>query len=97
KKGMPSLPCENSPKISKSVSSQRSALMKTWRQKAISYPQWAGAHLSPGKRRMCSGNGSCGNWKRSEEHTSELQSRFDLVCRLLLEKKKKNKKDVEVQ
>src|SRR5699024_12404388 len=26
--------------------------------------------------------------RRSEEHTSELQSRFDLVCRLLLEKKK---------
>src|SRR5207249_8202086 len=32
---------------------------------------------SPGRRRT-----------RSEEHTSELQSRFDLVCRLLLEKKK---------
>src|SRR5207249_10276207 len=32
---------------------------------------------------------------RSEEHTSELQSRFDLVCRLLLEKKKKkNKKTI---
>src|SRR5207249_11715846 len=32
---------------------------------------------------------------RSEEHTSELQSRFDLVCRLLLEKKKiiRNKKE----
>src|SRR5207249_5607979 len=30
---------------------------------------------------------------RSEEHTSELQSRFDLVCRLLLEKKKKKKKN----
>src|SRR5690349_23479080 len=29
---------------------------------------------------------------RSEEHTSELQSRRDLVCRLLLEKKKKKKK-----
>src|SRR5207249_5599793 len=28
------------------------------------------------------------NSARSEEHTSELQSRFDLVCRLLLEKKK---------
>src|SRR5438874_7976835 len=28
-------------------------------------------------------------WPRSEEHTSELQSRRDLVCRLLLEKKKK--------
>src|SRR5699024_11580547 len=35
---------------------------------------------SPGSRRM-----------RSEEHTSELQSRFDLVCRLLLEKKNINK------
>src|SRR5437868_8169496 len=31
-----------------------------------------------------------GKWIRSEEHTSELQSRFDLVCRLLLENKKKN-------
>src|SRR5207249_5764065 len=30
-----------------------------------------------------------GDPTRSEEHTSELQSRFDLVCRLLLEKKKK--------
>src|SRR5205809_5110708 len=29
--------------------------------------------------------------KRSEEHTSELQSRLHLVCRLLLEKKKKHK------
>src|SRR5204863_9810631 len=31
--------------------------------------------------------------RRSEEHTSELQSRRDLVCRLLLEKKKKIKKN----
>src|SRR5207247_8417512 len=31
---------------------------------------------------------------RSEEHTSELQSRVDLVCRLLLEKKKKKNKDI---
>src|SRR5438067_9512144 len=30
----------------------------------------------------------CRRGHRSEEHTSELQSRFDLVCRLLLEKKK---------
>src|SRR2546421_1650277 len=34
------------------------------------------------------GNVDC-NGSRSEEHTSELQSRSDLVCRLLLEKKKK--------
>src|SRR2546428_4366141 len=53
--------------------------------------------------RMCAGPAaSCGtsggpsghdwswNDSRSEEHTSELQSRSDLVCRLLLEKKKKN-------
>src|SRR6267143_1421576 len=31
-----------------------------------------------------------GRARRSEEHTSELQSQFHLVCRLLLEKKKKN-------
>src|SRR6266536_4439353 len=33
-----------------------------------------------------------GTWLRSEEHTSELQSRVDLVCRLLLEKKKKRRR-----
>src|SRR5438094_4604229 len=32
-----------------------------------------------------------GERERSEEHTSELQSPYDLVCRLLLEKKKKQK------
>src|SRR2546427_4096515 len=31
---------------------------------------------------------------RSEEHTSELQSQSNLVCRLLLEKKKKNTEDI---
>src|SRR2546421_7602550 len=35
-------------------------------------------------------NGAGHGKKRSEEHTSELQSRSDLVCRLLLEKKKNN-------
>src|SRR5207248_11663703 len=33
---------------------------------------------------------------RSEEHTSELQSPYDLVCRLLLEKKKKQKKQQNI-
>src|SRR5699024_11833393 len=33
---------------------------------------------------------TCNEFTRSEEHTSELQSRFDLVCRLLLEKKNKH-------
>src|SRR5204863_9007808 len=36
-------------------------------------------------------NDPIGGELRSEEHTSELQSRRDLVCRLLLEKKKKEK------
>src|SRR5438105_11870437 len=36
-----------------------------------------------------------GSRGRSEEHTSELQSRVDLVCRLLLEKKKKKKSKKE--
>src|SRR6476620_12614821 len=35
-----------------------------------------------------------GGQRRSEEHTSELQSRQYLVCSLLLEKKKKNKKRI---
>src|SRR5438093_13159822 len=38
------------------------------------------------------GPSACLKLERSEEHTSELQSLTNLVCRLLLEKKKKNKK-----
>src|SRR5260370_7244410 len=48
------------------------------------------------RNRRCSGSGGWA-WPlanapacRSEEHTSELQSHLNLVCRLLLEKKKKN-------
>src|SRR2546429_3066434 len=40
--------------------------------------------------RNCAGRGTMASG-RSEEHTSELQSRLHLVCRLLLEKKKKKK------
>src|SRR5699024_12686681 len=39
--------------------------------------------------RLCRIGCSIAILQRSEEHTSELQSRFDLVCRLLLEKKKR--------
>src|SRR5688572_32370721 len=38
--------------------------------------------------RRCATSGR-GTWPRSEEHTSELQSQSNLVCRLLLEKKKR--------
>src|SRR5438034_8120704 len=44
----------------------------------------------PGSRLALPGTGSRANPLRSEEHTSELQSHSDLVCRLLLEKKKNN-------
>src|SRR5437868_10512039 len=40
-------------------------------------------------RRLGAGADADQELRRSEEHTSELQSRFDLVCRLLLEKKNK--------
>src|SRR5216684_9206409 len=44
-----------------------------------------------GPRPRRSGSRACRAGRRSEEHTSELQSRLHLVCRLLLEKKKKKK------
>src|SRR5438132_4556176 len=49
-------------------------------------------HLKRAFRARSTGRlGSKRSFKRSEEHTSELQSHSDLVCRLLLEKKKQNK------
>src|SRR5258708_24539956 len=43
------------------------------------------------------GNGPCVTSQRSEEHTSELQSPDHLVCRLLLEKKKKKQLKVSTR
>src|SRR5438034_3470783 len=48
-------------------------------------------------RQPASASPGIGGTKRSEEHTSELQSHSDLVCRLLLEKKKKNKNRTPTQ
>src|SRR2546425_2141896 len=47
---------------------------------SIVFDQRRGSHTPPTRKRR---------WRRSEEHTSELQSLAYLVCRLLLEKKKK--------
>src|SRR5437868_9907828 len=56
----------------------------------LQHAPWAGFHfydlIFPLRARAAAYRSG---WERSEEHTSELQSRFDLVCRLLLEKKKK--------
>src|SRR2546422_7828081 len=46
-------------------------------------------HQRMGLQRPDAGSHHRGGRRRSEEHTSELQSRLHLVCRLLLEKKKK--------
>src|SRR5699024_12026622 len=46
------------------------------------------AFISREQKKYCSNAMQRHKRNRSEEHTSELQSRFDLVCRLLLEKKK---------
>src|SRR5206468_12828496 len=61
------------------------------RRSSSSRTAWAsssnpGTSASAGPRQQVSARVRAG---RSEEHTSELQSRSDLVCRLLLEKKKK--------
>src|SRR5436309_15577840 len=49
----------------------------------------AGCGAAPALVRFCTAGERAGAVARSEEHTSELQSRENLVCRLLLEKKKK--------
>src|SRR2546428_9266712 len=53
-------------------------------------PRGARGRAAPGPRPRDRASRSSGA-RRSEEHTSELQSRSDLVCRLLLEKKKNHK------
>src|SRR3989449_3316372 len=53
-------------------------------------------HSMPISNISWSGNAAKHRTRRSEEHTSELQSRLHLVCRLLLEKKKKKKSDISI-
>src|SRR5258706_7893992 len=67
-------------KISRSPAPPRTSfLSNNWTRRAL--------RSSPGRR------SSCYSKMRSEEHTSELQSLTNLVCRLLLEKKKKKNKN----
>src|SRR5438132_9354237 len=55
-------------------------------------------HAAPGLGEEAAGGraGRSAADDRSEEHTSELQSHSDLVCRLLLEKKKKNNEKLDM-
>src|SRR5437867_10106138 len=56
-------------------------MIEQWKESAKAPDQLIVSHVKDGKE--------VGTRLRSEEHTSELQSPYDLVCRLLLEKKKK--------
>src|SRR5438132_3473645 len=59
-------------------------------QRGIQHAVFANYDDHPSRLREVLGSGASASpsWSRSEEHTSELQSHSDLVCRLLLEKKK---------
>src|SRR5438034_3372273 len=61
-------------------------LFRSWRAPGSETRTGARTHRAPVRATASS---------RSEEHTSELQSHSDLVCRLLLEKKKKKHKNKE--
>src|SRR2546422_4448683 len=64
------------------------------RARRVAGERWkpGGAYCREAARRWTRWRPRSWSWKkrRSEEHTSELQSRLHLVCRLLLEKKKKS-------
>src|SRR3712207_7801459 len=63
-----------------------SSALIAWSARAV-HP--VGAHEGSAKEEIAVWTRASNAWTRSEEHTSELQSRQYLVCRLLLEKKKK--------
>src|SRR2546430_8962319 len=71
-------------------SSDLSSIQPASRGQPVISTSWASSTVSPS--RVTSRAAA----RRSEEHTSELQSQSNLVCRLLLEKKKKKKKRVHM-
>src|SRR5207253_9514299 len=70
----------------------RSSVRPLWGAVSISGIGMKGAVAGLSQRSSPVGGGADAGDGRSEEHTSELQSRGHLVCRLLLEKKKENRK-----
>src|SRR5438270_1540533 len=67
-------------------------LFRSHRMRAACGPTRCSRIVFPITRRFtCAWKIRAAGWFRSEEHTSELQSQSNLVCRLLLEKKKKIK------
>src|SRR5207249_8033596 len=64
------------------VLQRRTTVLRLFNFKSSACSSESGKAFGPSER-------AAAGLSRSEEHTSELQSRFDLVCRLLLEKKNK--------
>src|SRR5207302_9818683 len=77
-------------------------LFRSWVPLSFAARLWRGDLGDAASRRAERGACSAGdsrqgaNRRRSEEHTSELQSRENLVCRLLLEKKKKKNQTITI-
>src|SRR5438046_5582189 len=67
-------------------------LFRSYSGSLQSGPPGVGSALYADAARPADGGRAARSQRRSEEHTSELQSLTNLVCRLLLEKKKKKKK-----
>src|SRR6266481_494341 len=87
--------CRNASLDRRSVSGRTSdyTVRNTWwRQSCTAHPR----EKRPGRIRRPACFFLCLEFLRSEEHTSELQSQFHLVCRLLLEKKKTQKSNALV-
>src|SRR5690349_24040521 len=74
--------------VGQQLRADRNGTQRRWRRDGTAFTVRIEAH---GRKRSGCNDPPPLRWSalRSEEHTSELQSRRDLVCRLLLEKKKK--------
>src|SRR5690606_41981441 len=84
--------CPKKPGSSRETRSAQARLrFSRWSSRFIAWPSILECWQGRAERRVCAPEAHCRRCRpagRSEEHTSELQSRENLVCRLLLEKKK---------
>src|SRR2546430_12983849 len=67
-------------------------LFRSWTEEVLDVADLVAVARTEDARNVNGDSGGARPVVRSEEHTSELQSQSNLVCRLLLEKKKKNSK-----
>src|SRR2546427_927044 len=74
----------------------RSRWFESNRAYQFSIARWNAKSLLITQKAFLFVHSPCGLALRSEEHTSELQSQSNLVCRLLLEKKKKYKTHIQI-